>query len=64
MPTLSEVQGPLKQRYRDDPDAAKVQLSATGQLGAGVSCSLQTGKAMAETLTGGPAVTTEVRAEA
>lgn len=45
---LSAVQGPLKQRYREEPAAARVTLSATGRLGEGVSCSLATGRAMAE----------------
>lgn len=45
---LSAVQGPLKQRYREQPAAARVTLSATGRLGEGVSCSLATGRAMAE----------------
>jgi uncharacterized OsmC-like protein len=48
MTTLSEIQAPLKARYREEPDAAKVTLSASGQLGEGVSCSLSTGRAMAE----------------
>lgn len=46
--SLSEVQGPLKQRYREDPGAAKVTLRAAGHLGDGVSCSIDTGRAMAE----------------
>jgi uncharacterized OsmC-like protein len=46
--SLSEVQAPLKQLYREDPDAAKVTFRASGHLGAGVSCSLETGRAMAE----------------
>lgn len=45
---LSAVQGPLKQRYRDEPAAALVTLHATGRLGEGVSCSVETGRAMAE----------------
>jgi uncharacterized OsmC-like protein len=45
---LRTVQGPLKQRYRDEPDAALVTLSAAGTLGEGVSCSVQTGRALAE----------------
>lgn len=45
---LTERQAPLKQRYRDDPDAARITLSATGVLGEGVSCSLNTGRAIAE----------------
>jgi uncharacterized OsmC-like protein len=45
---LKEVQGPLKERYREDAGAALVTLSAEGALGEGVSCSLSTGKAIAE----------------
>jgi uncharacterized OsmC-like protein len=48
MTSLSEIQGPLKQRYRDEPEAALVTLSATGRLGEGVSCSVDTGRAIAE----------------
>jgi uncharacterized OsmC-like protein len=45
--SLSAVQGPLKQKYRDDPDSAVVTLRSSGHLGDGVSCSLDTGRAMA-----------------
>jgi uncharacterized OsmC-like protein len=45
---LSAVQEPLKSRYRQDPSAARVTLSATGTLGEGITCSVQTGRAMAE----------------
>lgn len=45
---LQDRQRPLKERYREDPDAARITLSATGALGAGVSCSLNTGRAIAE----------------
>ncbi len=48
MTTLREIQDPLKQRYRDDPTAAVVTLAATGSLGEGVSCSVDTGRAIAE----------------
>jgi uncharacterized OsmC-like protein len=44
---LSAVQAPLKQQYRDDPESAVVTLTSTGHLGDGVSCSLDTGRAMA-----------------
>jgi uncharacterized OsmC-like protein len=44
---LRELQAPLKDRYRDDPDAALVTLRATGTLGEGVTCSVQTGRALA-----------------
>ncbi len=45
---LSAIQAPLKQRYRDDPDAALVTLSASGALGEGVACSVRTARAVAE----------------
>ncbi|MGP0047454.1 MAG: OsmC family protein [Solirubrobacteraceae bacterium] len=45
---LRRVQAPLKERYRNDPDAAVVTLSAVGTLGEGVTCSVQTARAIAE----------------
>jgi uncharacterized OsmC-like protein len=45
---LVAAQGPLKERYREAPEAALVTLSAEGSLGDGVSCSVQTGRALAE----------------
>jgi uncharacterized OsmC-like protein len=45
---LRTLQGPLKERYREEPGAARVTLSATGTLGEGVSCSVDTGRAIAE----------------
>jgi len=45
---LQAVQAPLKERYREDPEAAVVTLSAEGELGEGVSCSVDTGRAIAE----------------
>jgi len=45
---LREIQAPLKERYRSEPEAAVVTLSATGELGEGVSCSVDTGRAIAE----------------
>jgi uncharacterized OsmC-like protein len=45
---LRAVQAPLKERYRAEPGAAQITLSATGALGEGVSCSVQTGRALAE----------------
>jgi len=45
---LRTIQAPLKERYQEDPGAAVVTLSASGQLGEGVSCSVQTGRAIAE----------------
>jgi len=45
---LRTLQAPLKQRYRDDPDAAVVTLKASGSLGEGITCSVDTGRALAE----------------
>jgi uncharacterized OsmC-like protein len=45
---LRTLQAPLKQRYRDDPDSATVTLTASGSLGEGISCSVDTGRALAE----------------
>jgi len=45
---LKAVQAPLKDRYREQPDAAVVTLAATGTLDDGVSCSVQTGRALAQ----------------
>ncbi len=45
---LSMIQAPLKQHYRDEPGAARVTLRAGGRLGEGVSCSVETGRALAE----------------
>ena len=44
---LRALQGPLKERYRADPEAAIVTLSANGDLGDGTSCSVRAGSAMA-----------------
>src|SRR6187551_1906314 len=45
---LRAVQAPLKERYGEEPKAALVTLSARGTLGEGVSCSVDTGRALAE----------------
>jgi uncharacterized OsmC-like protein len=45
---LQQVQGPLKESYREDPEAAVVTLRASGSLGEGISCSVATGRAIAE----------------
>ena len=44
---LRAMQAPLKERYREDPDAAVVTLRAQAVLGDGVTCSVQTGRALA-----------------
>jgi len=45
---LRAMQAPHKARYRDDPEAAVVTLKAEGRLGEGVSCSVETGRALVE----------------
>ncbi len=46
---LRELQDPLKARYREDPDAALVTLTADGELdAAGVACRVRTATALAE----------------
>jgi uncharacterized OsmC-like protein len=45
---LKEMQAPFKQRYRDEPEAAVVTLKAEGDLGGGVSCKVDTGRALIE----------------
>jgi len=43
---LRALQAPIKERYRADAEAAVITLRADGRLGEGVSCSVETGRAM------------------
>jgi uncharacterized OsmC-like protein len=43
---LRAVQAPLKERYKREPESAIVTLTAEGELGEGISCSVQTGRAL------------------
>ena len=45
---LRAAQQPLKDRYRADPDAALVTLTAEGSLGEEITCSVATGRAIVE----------------
>jgi uncharacterized OsmC-like protein len=45
---LKALQAALKDRYRMEPASAVITLKAEGRLGEGVSCSLQTHKALVE----------------
>lgn len=45
---LKALQAPLKERYREDAATALVTLSATGDLTEGLTCSVQTGRALVE----------------
>jgi uncharacterized OsmC-like protein len=44
---LKSIQAPLKARYREEPQAALVTLRASGSIGEGVTCSVETGRAIA-----------------
>jgi uncharacterized OsmC-like protein len=43
---LRALQAPLKARYTDQPDTARVTLRAQGRLGENLSCKVETGKAL------------------
>jgi len=43
--TLRSLQAPLKEKYRQEPNAALVTLRAEGRLGGGITCKIETGKA-------------------
>ena len=43
---LKSTQAPLKDLYRQTPDAALITLKASGRLGEGVTCRIETGKAL------------------
>ena len=45
---LKELQAPLKQKYKDDPQSATVTLKAKSRIGEGITCKLETGKALFE----------------
>lgn len=45
---LKKIQNPLKEKYRNDAAAALVTLQAEGKIGEGISCKVETGKAMVE----------------
>jgi uncharacterized OsmC-like protein len=43
---LRSLQAPVKDRYRTHPEAALITLRADGRLGEGVTCKIETGKAL------------------
>jgi uncharacterized OsmC-like protein len=57
---LKIIQAPLKARYREEPEAALITLRAAGAIGEGVTCSVDTGRAMVKAglhpATGGTAI--------
>ena len=45
---LKNVQAPLKEKYRAEPASALITLKAEGKIGEGVSCKVQTDRAIIE----------------
>ena len=45
---LKALQAPLKQKYRDEPGAALITLKARSRIGEGISCKIETGRALVE----------------
>jgi len=45
---LKELQAPLKEKYRENPSAAKVTLKAQAKIGEGITCKVATGRAMVQ----------------
>ena len=45
---LKNIQAPLKEKYRADPESAIITLKAIGKIGEGISCKVETGQAMVE----------------
>ena len=45
---LKNVQAPIKQKYREQPDVAIITLKAQGKVGEGISCKVETGKTIVE----------------
>lgn len=45
---LRSLQAPLKARYRETPEAGLITMRAQGRIGEGVSCRIETGKALVD----------------
>ena len=45
---LKALQAPIKDRYRNEPQAALVTLRAQGRIGEGIACRVDTGRALVE----------------
>lgn len=43
---LRALQAPLKQKYREQPETALITLKARARLGEGITCKVETGKAL------------------
>ena len=45
---LKNLQAPLKEKYREQPNTALITLKAEGKIGEGISCKVETGRALVE----------------
>src|SRR5689334_11479584 len=45
---LKNLQAPLKEKYREQPSSAIITLKAEGKVGEGISCKVDTGRALVE----------------
>ena len=45
---LRGLQAPLKEQYKNDPGSALITLKATGEIGDGISCKVDTGRKLVE----------------
>lgn len=45
---LRNLQAPLKEKYREQPQSAAITLKAQGKIGEGISCKVETGRALIE----------------
>lgn len=45
---LKNLQAPLKEKYRSEPASAIITLKASGKIGEGISCKVDTGRAIIE----------------
>lgn len=45
---LRNLQSPLKEQYKADPGSALLTLKASGRIGEGISCRVETGRAITE----------------
>jgi uncharacterized OsmC-like protein len=45
---LKDIQAPIKEKYLKEPETATITLKAQGKIGEGISCKVETGRALAE----------------
>src|SRR5215216_5421829 len=45
---LKKLQSPIKEKYKADPGSAIITLKAEGKIGEGISCKVDTGRAVVE----------------